>query len=179
MRWDDGLAALFDDLEQQAEALAIAERDSEVSEAVRAEYSQVDLASRLHGSLGGPLRLGVTGVGTVDGRLRRVGDGWCLIDTGQWEWLVRLAAVSSVRGLGDRAVPASVRPLTGRLGLASALRGLVELGAQSVLHRTDATLLQGRLGRVGADFVELAVAGEGAGYLEVVPLIALAAVRSA
>lgn len=179
MRWDDGLAGLFDDLEQQAEGLALVERDLEVAEALRAEYAQVDLVSRLHGSLGAPLRLAVTGVGLVEGELRRAGDGWCLVDTGQREWVVRLPAVSSVRGLTDRGVVASARPLTARLGLASVLRGLVELRAESVLHRTDSTMLQGRLGRVGADFVEFAVAGEGAGYLEVVPFAAVAAVRSA
>ena len=143
MRWDDGLARLFDDLEQQAEGLALVERDTEVAEAVRAEYSQVDLVSRLHGSLGLPLRLAVAGVGTVEGELRRAGDGWCLLDTGQREWVVRLPAVSSVRGLADRGVVASARPLTARLGLASVLRGLVEMRAESVLHRTDSTLLAG------------------------------------
>jgi hypothetical protein len=179
MRWDDGLAGLFDDLEQQAEGLALVERDIEVAEAVRAEYSQLDLVSRLHGSLGLPLRLAVTGVGTVEGELRRAGDGWCLLDTGQREWVVRLPAVASLRGLADRGVVASARPLTARLGLASVLRGLAEMRAASVLHRTDSTLLQGRLGRVGSDFVEVAVSGEGAGYLEVVPFAAVAAVRSA
>ena len=182
MRWDERLAGLFDDLEQQAEGLALADRDAEVAEALRAEYSQVDLASRLFASLGARLRLTVTGVGSVDGLLRRAGDGWCLLDTGAQEWVARLPAVTAVRGLVDRGVVASARPLTARLGLGSVLRGLGEARAETVLHRTDGTLSRGRLGRVGADFVELVVPGDADGYVDgvpdVVPFATLAAVRS-
>lgn len=182
MRWDERLAGLFDDLEQQAEGLALADRDAEVAEALRAEYSQVDLASRLFASLGAQLRLTVTGVGAVDGTLRRAGEGWCLLDTGAQEWVVRLAAVTAVRGLVDRGVVPTARPLTARLGLGSVLRGLGEARGETMTHRTDGSLLRGLLGRVGADFVEVVVS-DGEGYVtqvpDVVPFAALAAVRSA
>jgi hypothetical protein len=177
VRWDDRLAGLFDDLEQQAEGLALADRDAEVAEAVRAEYSQVDLASRLRATLGSPMRMTVVGVGVVDGSLRRTGDGWCLLEGERSEWVVRLAAVTAVRGLADRRVETSARPLTARLGLGSVLRGLAETRVATVLHRSDGTLLPGLLGRVGADFVE--VLGTEDGRLDVVPFWALAAVRSA
>jgi hypothetical protein len=177
MRFDDRLDDLFDDLEQQAEGLALGERDAEVAEQRRWEYAQVDLASRLFGSVGGRLLVTVAGVGAVDGRLRRVGDGWCLLDAGAREWIVRLAAVGSLRGLGDRAVAPPGRSVTARLGVGSALRGVAETRADTVVHRTDGSLLRGVLGRVGADFVELRV-GEG-GQVEVVPFGALAAVRTA
>jgi hypothetical protein len=186
MRWDERLAGLFDDLEQQAEGLALADRDAEVAEALRAEYSQLDLASRLFASLGARVRLQVSGVGGVEGLLRRAGEGWCLLDTAAQEWVVRLSAVTAARGLVDRGVVSTARPLTARLGLGSVLRGLGEARADTVLHRTDGTLLRGRLGRVGADFVELAVPGDAEGYddpgrdlgPDVVPFAALAAVRS-
>jgi hypothetical protein len=178
MRWDERLAGLFDDLEQQAEGLALADRDAEVAEAVRAEYSQVDLASRLFASVEAPMRVTVVGVGTVEGRLLRVGKGWFLLDTGVSEWVVRLAAVTAVRGLVDRHVDAPARPVTGRLGLGSVLRGLGEARAETVLHRTDGSTLRGLLGRVGSDFVEVSGAGDGGG-LDVLPFQSLAAVRSA
>jgi hypothetical protein len=148
-----------------------------VAEAVRAEYSQVDLASRLFASLGAPLRLSVTGVGTVAGRLGRAGEGWCLLDSGAQEWVVRLAAVTTLRGLTDRAAGAS-RPVTARLGLGSVLRGLAESRAETLLHRTDGSTLQGVLGRVGADFVEVEASGDLDVYVDAVPFAALAAVRS-
>ena len=119
----------------------------------------------------------MAGVGAVDGRLRRAGDGWCLLDAGSQEWIVaagrgRLAARARRPG-GRRRRPG---PVTARLGLGSALRGVAETRADAVLHRLDGSLLRGVLGRVGADFVEVRV-GE-AGTVEVVPFGALAAVRT-
>ena len=75
MDWDEQLFAFLDDLEQQAEALYDAEREGELGDRVRAEYAAVTLASRLMASLDAPLVLHVTGVGTVSGRLQRVGVG--------------------------------------------------------------------------------------------------------
>jgi hypothetical protein len=46
-----------------------------------------------------------------------------------------------------------------------------------VLHRVDGSLSRGRLGRVGADFVEVAD-GETRWGVETVPFASLAAVRS-
>ncbi len=182
MRWEERLLALFDDLEQQAEGLALAERDAEVAEQARAEYARVDLASRFHASLGRALVLAVTGSGQVDATLVRVGDGWCLLEAGRQEWIVRLEAVASVRGLADRAVGQEARPLGARLGLASALRGVADSRAETVLHRLDGTWLRGTWGRVGADFAELLVGDDG-GWgpgrtVEVVPFSAVSSVRS-
>jgi hypothetical protein len=182
MRWDERLAGLLDDLEQQAEGLALADRDVEVAEALRAEYSQVDLASRVLASLDTPLRLTLSGVGAVDGVLRRAGDGWCLIETEPQrpqEWVVRLGAVTALRGLADRGLVASAGPLTARLGLGSALRGVAETRTETVVHRVDGSMLRGALGRVGGDFVEVVGAGDARGPVDVVPFDALAAVRSA
>jgi hypothetical protein len=174
MRWRDRLWDVLDDLEQQAEGLALAARDAEVAEQSRAEYARVDLSARLHGSLGRRLTLAVRGVAGLDGVLSGVGAGWVLLDVGAVDWVVPLDAVLSLRGLADRGVPAEARPVTARLGLASALRRVAEERAEVLLHRVDGSLDRGVLTRVGADFVEL-LARES----EVVPFAALAAVRSA
>lgn len=183
MRWDDRptsrldglLAPLFEDLEQQAEGLAMDARDAEVAELRPAEYALVTLDARLFASIGTRLQLTVAGAGTLAGRLHRVGDGWCLLDAGAQEWLVRIPALLSVRGLADRAAAPGARPVTGRLGLGSALRGLAQARLEVALHRTDGSVLRGLPGRVGADFVELGV-GEPP-VVEVVPFVALGAVR--
>jgi hypothetical protein len=177
MRWDDRLAEVFDDLEQQAEGLALVERDAEVAEQRRAEYARVDLAGRLHASVGQRLRLSLTGVGPLDAVLSRVGAGWCLLTTGD-DWIVRLAAVGAVRGLLDRAVDPALRPVTARLGIGSALRGVQDGGGEAVLHRVDGSAVRGALGRVGADFVEVRTGEPGGARIEVVPFTGLAAVRS-
>ena len=155
MRWEERLLGFFEDLEQQAEGLALAERDAEVAERVRAEYAQVGLAARLHASVGREVTLGVSGCGRVTGTLSRVGRDWCLVAAGPREWVVRLAAVGHLRGLADRGLPESAQPLGGRLGIGSALRGLAESRTTVTVHAVDGTAYRGLLRRVGADFVEV------------------------
>src|SRR3954454_8398380 len=109
MRWEERLLDLFDDLEQQAEGLALIGRDAEVAELSRAEYAQVDLADRLHASEERSVRFGVNGFGLIEARLARVGEGWCLLADGPTEWVVRTAAVRCGRALaplGARSLPA-------------------------------------------------------------------------
>ena len=181
MRWDDRLGDLFADLEQQADGLALSQRDAEVAELARAEYAQVDLVSRLHSSIGRRLLLDVEGFGVLEGELSRVGEGWCLVGSAGQEWLVRLAATGSLRGLAERGVPVQARPVTARLGLASALRRVAEAQADVVLHRVAGATTRGRLLRVGADFLDLRAEGDGSGpsgSVQTVPLAALAVVRT-
>jgi hypothetical protein len=183
MRWEERLLDLFDDLEQQAEGIALAERDALVAEQSRSEYAAVSLADRLHASVGTPLVLDVGGLGVLDGRLVRAGDGWCLLDVEGVDWVVVTGAVRAVRGLLDAGRAPEARPLIARLGLGSALRGLAEDRAEVALHRRDGSAARGRLGRVGRDFVEVLVGGDsgeaaGRGHLEVLPFGTLAALRS-
>jgi hypothetical protein len=175
MRWEERLLDLFDDLEQQADGLALAERDALVAEQSRAEYAEVDLAARLAGSVGGRLWLDVQGVGGLDGVLGRTGDGWLVIEGAGGAWVVLLSAVRRARGLSDAAVDAAARPLAARLGVASALRGLAESRLPCVLHGTDGQVTQAVLVRVGRDFVEVRPVD---GPVEVVPFAAVAALRS-
>jgi hypothetical protein len=174
MRWEERLLDLFDDLEQQAAGLALSERDALVTEQSRAEYAGVDLVGRLHASVGSRLHVDVTGLGTLDGSLTRVGQGWCLLDVSGQGWLVALPAVVSVRGLAGGGVAPEARPVAARLGLGSALRGLAEGRGEVVLHRLDGQTLRGLLARVGLDFVEVGTRER----VDVVPFGAVAAVRA-
>ncbi len=185
MRWEEMLLDLFDDLEQQAEGLALAERDVEVAELSRAEYAQVDFASRLHASTGHRVVLVVAGMGHVDATILRVGADWLLADDGAHEWILRIAALAHVRGLSEQAVGEQHRPVPARVGVGSALRSVAESRAAVVLHRLDGALVRGQLRRVGADFVELWVSEHAEawrpgpeGHVEVVPFSGLAAVRA-
>lgn len=183
--WEQRLLAVFDDLEQQAEGLALAERDARVTDLSRVGYAELELLARLHGAVGHTVALGVTGVGRLHGTVVRVGTGWLLTDDGSHEWLVRQAALEEVRGLPEGAVDEAGRPATARLGLGSVLRSIAADAAPVVLHGTGGGLLRARLRRVGADFVELEVDGPADpgggsgrdGTLAVVPWHAIAAVR--
>ena len=156
MGWEHDLFALFDDLEGQAAALYAADRDAELGDRSRAEYQQVTLAGRLMATLGSEATLGVQGVGSVTGTVERVAEGWALVSAGEQDWVVSLAAVTTVTGASVRSVPELAwSPLT-RLGLGSALRRVAEAGERCLLHLRDGSRHEGTLRRVGQDFCELA-----------------------
>ena len=183
MLWEERLLAMFDDLEHQAEGLALTARDADVAELGRAEYAQVELAARLHGSVGRRLALEVTGVGRLEATLGRVGPDWCLVDDGKHEWLLRLPAVTRIGGLGDRAVDARHRSLGARLGFGSVLRGVSDEGAPALVHLLAGPTVRGAVWRVGADFLEVRLgaddpwAGGASARVEVVAFGAVSAVR--
>lgn len=161
MTWDEQLFALFDDLEAQAEHAYDLDREAEVADRAQAEYAAVTLAGRLHAGVGAEVTLQVRGVGTLTGRLGRVAADWCLLEARGREWIVRLPAVASVRGLPSRAVPEEARPVTARLGLGSALRRVADGGGAAHLMLVDGSQVEvRRVVRVGADFLESEV-GEG------------------
>ncbi len=169
---DRGLAAFLDELEQQAQGAWASERDQEIAERARAEYGRVGLAGRFMAGVGGPVTLRVSGVGALGGEVVRVADGWFVLRDGGLEWIVLLDAVETVQGLPGRAVPPEAWPVTARLGIGSALRALS--GERCLVRLRSGAQLEGRVGRVGADFVELQPEG---GSTALVARTALAAVR--
>jgi hypothetical protein len=173
--WDERLFAFLDDLEQQAQALYDADRVSELADRARSEYAAVTLVSRLMASLDRDVTLDVRGVGSVLGRLQRVGPDWCLVHGAAQDWVVRLEAVNAVEGTSDRSVPEVAWSPVNRLGLGSALRRLADTGSGCRLHTVDGTVRDARLARVGSDFVEARV---GEDRVVLVARAALAAVQS-
>ena len=184
MDWDERLFAFLDDLEQQAEALYDTERAVELADRSRAEYAAVTLVSRLMAAVDGEVTLDLLGVGAVSGSLRRVGPDWCLIHGAAQDWVVSLAAVTSVEGVSERSLPEVAWSPVSRLGLASALRRLADAGAACRVHSVDGAVHVGRIRRVGADFAELvtgesgAADSERAGRTVLVSCRTLAAVQS-
>jgi hypothetical protein len=173
--WDERLFAFLDDLEQQAQALYDADRASELADRARSEYASVTLVSRLMASVDRDVVLDVRGVGSVSGRMQRVGPDWCLVHGAAQDWVVRLAAVKSVEGASDRSLPEVAWSPVSRLGLGSALRRLADTGSDCRLHCVDRTAWDTRLTRVGADFVEAQV---GDGRVVLLAWDGLAAVQS-
>ena len=176
MAWEHELFDYLDDLEGQASALYDADRAPELADRSRAEYRSVSLAARLMASVDLDVTLEVTGAGAVSGRLARVGTGWCLLRGSGQDWVVRLDAVTAVLGASDRAVPEVAWPPTAALGVAAALRRLADAAEPCSVHLVDGRRHDGTLGRVGADFVELAT-GEAARLL-LVATARVAAVQS-
>ncbi|MFC4784121.1 hypothetical protein ACT8ZV_06580 [Nocardioides sp. MAHUQ-72] len=175
MAWEEELFALFDDLEQQAEALYDADRGPELADRSRAEYHHVTLASRLMASLDHEVALDLLGAGTVRGVLERVGTGWCLLRGSAQDWVVRTDAVTRVLGASERSVPEVAWSPVTKLGLGSALRRVAGAGERCLLHLVDGGRHEAVLRRVGADFVEASV---GEGRVQLFAFTALAAVQS-
>ena len=174
--WDEKLFAVFDDLEQQADALFDAERDLELADLARAEYAEVTLASRLMAAVDEDVALDVVGVGRLEGRLTRVAAEWLMLAVGAAEWVVPLAAVSAAQVPSDRSVPeVAWSAVARRLGLRSALRRLADTGETCVIHTREGTQQQGRIARVGQDFFELRVSGTAT---PLVPIDTVAGIQS-
>lgn len=186
MAGEEELFEMFEDLEAQAEALQHLERAAEVADRTRAEYGAVTLDSRLMASLGQPVEVDVRAVGRLGGQVERVGPGWFQLGSGSGTWWVRTPAVTSVRGASSRAVPEVAWSPLHKLGLASALRRLADEGEHVVLQLVDGTRHEGRVARVGADFVELDAGrdteargrGQGAAGSVLVSVEQLASVRA-
>jgi hypothetical protein len=174
VRWEERLLQVFDDLEQQAEGLHLAERDAVVAELGASGYAEVELASRLHASVGGHVALSLMGGSSVEGMLSRAGRDWVLVVQDRVETVVRMGAILRVRGASDRAMPHAVRSVLAKLALGSALRQLAAERETLAFTYVDGGVTRGLIRRVGADFVELAEAN---GQLDLVALDGLAAVR--
>jgi hypothetical protein len=171
------LAALFEDLEQQADGMELAARDAELVDRVQGEYAAVAFDSRVHASVGRSVVLVVTGVGTLRGVLTSAGRTWCLLapESSHRPWLVRLAAIEAASGLSSRALPEELRPAVARLGFGSAVRRLAE-HRDVVVHGTGGGRRRVRVVRVGADFAEALDEGQAGGSV-LLTFAALAAVR--
>lgn len=173
--WERSLLALFDDLEQQADGLHLQERQQEADELGAAEFTGVTLESRLLGSVGLEVVLQVRAGLRLRGRLARAGAGWVLLEDAQARpWLVPTAGILALSGLGRRAVHEEARSVLARLRIGSVLRRLGEERRDCVAHLLDGSRVEGPIGRVGGDFVEVGAAHG----VQVVPLAALAAVTA-
>lgn len=176
MGWEESTFALFDDLEQQAEGVHLAGREAEVADLSAAEYAQVELASRLHASLGLEVQVRLRGGCAVSGRLARMGEDWALLVAPGAEWILRTEAVLSLVGLSPRADSVQAWPVLDRLSLRAVLRRLGAGGAPCLVRFVDGEDLEGRVGRVGRDFFELHTAAGGP-QAAVVPLAAVSALQ--
>jgi hypothetical protein len=158
--WERALVELFDDLETRAEGLAHELRDDDVADLSRAEYAEVSLQERLHGAVGGEVTVDAAGGVRVRGRLDRVGKGCAVVTGGAGTGrpavhLVNLDHEVTVSTSSQRAAAEPLQGVTARLGLASAVRHLAEDVDAVAVTTTDGRRRTGRIGRVGADFLEI------------------------
>lgn len=176
-----GLGGLFEDLEQQAAGMHLAERDAELVDRARGEYAGVSFSSRVHASFGREVALALADGTGVEGTLVEAGVDWCLVSAPApvGTCLVRVGAVVSATGLSARAVPEAARPALARLTFGSALHRMAEESPELLLHHLPTGRMRVRVVRIGADFLEAEQAGAGAGASSttLVPFTAVTVVR--
>lgn len=132
------------------------EREAELADRSRAEYSAVTLTGRLMASVGQPVEFDVRGVGPVRGTLARVARTWCLVGGHGQEWFLPRQGIAAVTGASPRAVPEVAWSPLSALGLGSALRRIADARERCLVHTLDGDRFDVVLRRVGADFVEAA-----------------------
>ncbi len=166
-------------------AAAAEEQEAEVADRIRAEVAETTVLGRLRAARGARVQVGTTP--PLTGRIGLVGPDWFLLTEAEpsgRDAVIPLAAVSWFVGLGDHAVPAAaVGVLDQRLDLALALRWLARERVELQVDLRDGTVVQGVLGRVGADVVDVApLTWRGSGrpvVVRTVPLRSLAVLRAA
>lgn len=182
VRWDE----LFADLEADAEGLAQRERDAEIAERTRIELASLTLLDRLQAGIGQELGIDVMGAGRLNGRLRRVGPVWLLLEVDSRQgWVVSVDAITGVQGLTAAAGSAPGGSSAARATWASAFRTMSRDREVVLVRRVDGTAVRGLPARVGRDFVEVLARDDDtssgrearlAPRLRIVPYAAVAAV---
>lgn len=152
MRWE----RLFEDLEAQLAEEEAGELWAEVADRTRWETSQVGLAHRLRGSLGGPLVAWVPGTGPVRGQLGAVGADWMLVtEESGAEAVLPLAALVRVSGVGTRAEAGDGNRVSERLRLGYMLRAISRDRSEVAVTLVDGSIVRGTIDRVGADHADV------------------------
>lgn len=174
VRW----AALFGDLEAQADAQSAAELDALVPELTRAEHATMTLADRFRAVIGSGVTVELLDGEPLRGVVREAADEWVLLQGVRPEpagrHVVPLGAVAGVQGLARQAAPAASR--RDAVGLGTLLRAL-QRDRVRVAVRTLRGAVTGRVARVGRDHLDVDVLDIGSTRL--VPFAALLVVSEA
>lgn len=183
MRWE----RFLEDLEAEADGAVGAERHAEVADRASREVGRQHVTDRLRVLTDEEIVIRVYGAGVVRGTVASTGSGWVLMDEAPGrQALVPLRHVLAIGGLGHKAaVPGSEGEVGARLGVGYALRALARDRARVVVVTlADGGTVTGIIARVGADFLDIAEAGDagepaGLRALTAIPFDAVVLVRCA
>lgn len=171
MRWE----ALFADLAGQWDAVQRADDDARIADLTELEMGRVHLADRLRARRAEHVTVRLLDGHEVGGRVLDAAPDWVLLGAGERRWLVPRQGIAAAWPLSVAAPQAGV--VESRLGIAHVLRAIAREGA-TVHVRTVAGGYRGRLVRVGADHIDVAVEGARRGARVTVVLATVLAVES-
>ena len=155
MDWD----AMLADLESSFDAERRADLVAQSAELAEAEQASIEVVDRLRGSVGRSIHMRTRSGVPVDGVVSRVEASYILIDEGEGlQAVVPVGAVATVVSLAGPAPRDGRRRPT----LTALMREIARRGARVRLVMGSGEVV-GRLVRVGADHVDVAVDHEGGG----------------
>ena len=155
MDWD----AMLADLESSFDAERRADLVAQSAELAEAEHASIEVVDRLRGSVGRSIHVRTRSGVPVDGVVSRVEPSYVLIDEGEGlQAVVPVGAVATVVSLAGPAPRDGRRRPT----LTALMREIARRGARVRLVMGFGEVV-GRLVRVGADHVDVAVDPEGGG----------------
>ena len=150
---------MLSDLESSFDAERRADLVAQSAELAEAEHASIEVVDRLRGTAGRLIHLRTRSGAPVDGVLTRVEPAYVLVDEGEGlQAIVPLAAVTTVATLAGPAPRDDRRRPT----LGALLREIARRGVRVRLI-AGAGEVVGRLIRVGADHVDIALDSEGRG----------------
>jgi len=150
---------MLSDLESSFDAERRADLVAQSAELAEAEHASIEVVDRLRGTVGRPIHLRTRSGAPVDGVLTRVEPAYVLVDEGEGlQAIVPLAGVTTVATLAGPAPRDDRRRPT----LGALLREIARRGVRVRLI-AGAVDVVGRLIRVGADHVDIALDSEGRG----------------
>lgn len=129
-------------------------RAAEVSELAASQYAEVRLVERLRASVGREVGLVLSDGSRVAGKVHEVGPDWVEIGEAR-RAVIPLRSLALVAGAAIEAFPLAAWGIGERLSLSSRLRRMADERAQVVVTLAGGAAQEGRVLRVGADFVEL------------------------
>lgn len=149
-RWE----RLFEDLAAQVEQEERYERDLEIADRTRRERAQIPLLDRLAGAAES-VEVALVNGRLLEGAVAETGADWFTVAGHARRWVVPVAAVTQVAGLGPHA--AARDGLSGRVGLGQVLRALARSRVVARVEDRYGATLTGTLQTVAADHLDLAV----------------------
>ena len=154
MDWD----AMIADLESSFDAERRADLVAQSAELAEAEQASIEVVDRLRGSVGRSIHMRTRSGVPVDGVVSRVEPSYVLIDEGEGlQAVVPVGAVATASLAGPAPRDGRRRPT-----LTALMREIARRGARVRLVMGSGEVV-GRLVRVGADHVDVAVDPEGGG----------------
>ncbi len=154
----DVVLRLLSDSESEIRAEASLERDLEVEDRIRHEWSSIGLIDRVSAHLDCEIRVTVAGGETISGYVMDVGSDWIALSHHGLQTFIQYRAILNIRGLSSAAdAGSSAQGSPSRRPFSQLARHLASDRRAIACVQTDGSHFVGTIERAGSDHLEIAV----------------------